>query len=227
MKNSGFPSYELWQRKFSQCYGCKQFNTAPEPAPPQGDLPKERTEETTSFDVVGIDYASPIYYRSKNKEKKLYIIIYTCSLTRWLRLELLPDLSYKEFLASFKRFVAVRSRPEKIISDNGKTFHAASKWIKKATQDEKFHAFLQDYQIRWQFNLSKASWWGGMFERMVGLVKNSLYNVVGSAKLTFNRSIAFQYKIDCLLKTQRITRIVYVGEMGYGNEVLQYKRTIT
>ena len=82
-------------------------------------------------------------------------------------------------------FVAVCGRPRKIISDNGKTFHSASKWIKKATQDEKFHAFLQDHLIQWQFNLSKASWWGGMFERMVGLVKNSLDKVVGSVKLTY------------------------------------------
>ena len=174
----------LAKKVLSHCYGCKRFHTTPEPSSPQGNLPKERTEGETPFDVVGVDYAGPIYYQSKKDEKKSYILVYTCSLTRGLHLELLPDLSCEEFLASFKRFVAVRGRPRKIISDNGKTFHAASKWIKKATQDEKFHAFLQDHQIQWQFNLSKASWWGGMFERMVGLVKNSLYKVVGSAKLT-------------------------------------------
>ena len=58
--------------------------------------------------------------------------------------------------------------------------------------------------------------------------ESKLCTLLGEFNLNlFNRSIAFQYKIDCLLKTQRITRIVYVGEMGYGNEVLQYKRTIT
>ena len=113
-------------------------------------------------------------------------------------MELLPNLSCEEFLTSFKRFVAVRGRPKKIISDNGKTFHAVSKWIKKATRDEKFHAFLQDHQIQWQFNLSKASWWGGMFERMVGLVKNSLYKVVGSAKLTYKefQDVLLDIQID-------------------------------
>jgi hypothetical protein len=40
--------------------------------------------------------------------------------------------------------------------------------------------------VKWQFNLSKASWWGGMFERMVSIVEQALYKVVGSAKLTFN-----------------------------------------
>ena len=36
-----------------------------------------------------------------------------------------------------------------------------------------------------QFNLSRASWWGGMLERMISMVKTSLYRAIGSAKLTF------------------------------------------
>ena len=186
----------LAKKILNRCYGCKRFHTAAEPSPPPGNLPRERTEGMTPFEVVGVDYAGPIDYRGKKNESKSYVLVYTCSLTRGLHLELLPNLSCEEFLASFKKFVAVRGRPKKMISDNGKTFQAASKWIKKATRDEKFHAFMQDHQIRWQFNLSKASWWGGLFERMIGLVKNALYKVVGSAKLTYGELQ------DILLDTQ-------------------------
>ena len=46
---------------------------------------------------------------------------------------------------------------------------------------------LQDhlaYQgITWQFNLSRAPWWGGQFERFVGLVKRSLCKGIGRACL--------------------------------------------
>ena len=38
---------KLWalaKKVLSHCYGCKRFHTAPEPSPPQGNLPKERTE---------------------------------------------------------------------------------------------------------------------------------------------------------------------------------------
>ncbi|XP_028404086.1 uncharacterized protein LOC114526758 [Dendronephthya gigantea] len=195
----------LAKKVLSCCYGCKRFHTVHEPTPPQGNLPKERTEETTPFEIVGVDYAGPIYYRNKNNEQKSYILIYTCSLTRGLHFELLPDLSCEEFLASFKRFVAVRGRPKKMISDNGKTFHAAAKWIKKATRDERFHAFLHDYQIRWQFNLSKASWWGSMFERMVALVKNLLYKVVGSAKLTYKELQDVLLDIQIALNNRPLT----------------------
>ena len=34
----------LAKKVLSPCYGCKRFNTAPEPRPPQGNLPKERRE---------------------------------------------------------------------------------------------------------------------------------------------------------------------------------------
>ncbi|XP_028405809.1 uncharacterized protein LOC114528390 [Dendronephthya gigantea] len=98
----------LAKKVLSCCYGCKRFHIVHEPTPPQGNLPKERTEGMTPFEIVGVDYAGPIYYRNKNNEQKSYILIYTCSLTRGLHLELLPDLSCEEFLASFKRFVAVR-----------------------------------------------------------------------------------------------------------------------
>ena len=34
--------------------------------------------------------------------------------------------------------------------------------------------------------LSRAPWWGGQFERMVGLVKQSLHQTIGSANLSWN-----------------------------------------
>ena len=61
-------------------------------------------------------------------------MLYACSLTRALHLDLLPDLSTEEFIFSFKRLVARRGRPRKIYSDNAKTFVAAAKWIRKAME---------------------------------------------------------------------------------------------
>ena len=42
---------------------------------------------------------------------------------------------------------------------------------------------MQEYlikrQIKWEFNLSRAQWRGRQFERMVGLVKQSLVKATG------------------------------------------------
>ena len=36
-----------------------------------------------------------------------------------------------------------------------------------------------------RFNLSRAPLWGGQFERMVGIVKGSLYRTIGNGFLTW------------------------------------------
>lgn len=80
---------------------------------------------------------------------KAYIVLYACSLTRAVYLELLPDQTTQEFLRSLKRFIARRGRPEKIFSDNGKTFVATSKWLEKIRQDEKINDWLAKQRITW------------------------------------------------------------------------------
>ena len=51
--------------------------------------------------------------------------------------------------------------------------------------DEKFNKFLAENETVWQFNLSRAPWWGGQFERMVGLVKNVLNKTIGYGFLSW------------------------------------------
>ena len=196
----------LVKKVIGKCYGCKRFYTTPMPAPPQGNLPKERTEGEIPFEVTGVDYAGPIYYKGiGGADRKSYVVIYTCSLTRGLHLEILPNMSCEEFLMSLKRFIAARGRPKKIISDNGKTFVAAASWMKKVVRNEKLQGYLSEHGVRWQFNLSKASWWGGMFERMVSIVKHALYKVVGSAKLTFKELQDVMLDIQLVLNNRPLS----------------------
>ena len=73
---------QLVKRLIKCCYGCKRFHVSAFANPPPGYLPTDRTEGTSPFQVVGIDYAGPIKYReSRNKEGKAYIVLYACSLS--------------------------------------------------------------------------------------------------------------------------------------------------
>ena len=85
---------------------------------------------------------------------------------------------------ALKRLIARKGRTSVIYSDNAKTFVEASKWIGKINRDEKMQDYLIKQKIKWKFNLSRAPWWGGQFERMVGLVKQSLFKATGRANLT-------------------------------------------
>ena len=50
-------------------------------------------------------------------------------------------------------------------------------------KDERLNDYLADLSIKWQFNLSRAPWWGGQFERLIGLFKNAFYKTVGNRTL--------------------------------------------
>ena len=126
----------LTKRVIRSCYGYKRYQITALANPPPGSLPKERTEGSAPFKYIGMDFAEPVKYLSKSKrEMKAYIVLYACFLTRAVYLEILPNFSVEEFILRIKRLIARRGRPEKIFSDNGKTFVVAGKWLNEKDKE--------------------------------------------------------------------------------------------
>ena len=48
-----------------------------------------------------------------------------------------------------------------MISDNAKVFQSASSVIKKVVRAEEVNKYMLNNQIRWNFIVEKAPWWGG------------------------------------------------------------------
>ena len=129
--------------------------------------------------MIGVDFAGPLRYWKKPKtEGKVYILLYACSVTRAVYVDLVPNLETTEFSRSLKCFIARRGRLRRIYSDNGKTIVSGSKWNEQVMKDEKIYGFLTQQGIEWKLNLSRAPWWGGQFERLIGLVKGSFYKSI-------------------------------------------------
>ena len=75
----------------------------------QGQLPIDRTTGLRPFLATSTDFAGSIMYRARNKKGgKSYILFFTCSLTRAMHLELLPDQTKEEFIKALKRLIARR-----------------------------------------------------------------------------------------------------------------------
>ena len=177
---------KLAKRIIRGCHGCQKFQARAAANPPPGNLPVDRTQGSHLFQIVGVDYAGPMKYRKHGKvEAKAYIVLYACSLCCALYLDLVPSLETQEFILSLKKLIARKGRPERLYSDNGKTFVGAARWLRKAMYDEKLNKFLAENEIIWQFNLSHAPWWGGQFERMLSLVKNAFYKTIGCGSLSW------------------------------------------
>ena len=171
-------------------------------------MPQDRTQGNIPFQVIGVDYAGPILYRSgKSGEGKAYVSIYSCSLTRVVYLELLKNMTTEQFIQSFKRLVTRKGKPEKVYSDNGKTFISAAKWVKRLKKSEDLAHCLAKQDIKWQFNLLRAPWWGGQFERLIALVKKSLFKVIRGAKLKFSKLEEVIQEVEVALNNRPLSYV--------------------
>ena len=62
------------------------------PKPSQGLIPTDRTKQDLPFSVIGTDYAGPFICKTKGKRDiKVYLFLFTCSLTRAANLVTLPN----------------------------------------------------------------------------------------------------------------------------------------
>lgn len=188
------------------CCKCKRIQGKSYGVPPVTPLPEFRVEQIPPFTNVGVDFAGPLYFKSKNgKMEKCYIVLYTCCTSRALHLDLVEDLSGPTFIRSLRRFTSRRGTTSLINSDNAKTFKFTNRFLDKLAHDHTALSFLQERRITWRFNLEKSPWWGGYYERMVGSVKRCLNKVIGNARLTFDELSTILVDVEGTLNSCPIT----------------------
>jgi transposase InsO family protein len=197
---------------------CKQYRIKRLKPPATSDLPEFRAEFTKPFAATGVDFAGPLFYKTihggdKSKKvirtEKIYIAIFTCAATRAVHLALCTDMTAPTFQLALKEFVARRGRPSLIVSDNAKTFQSTSNWLKYLTHDESLFNYLGRQNIRWRFNLSRAPWWGGFYERLIGIMKRSLSKSIGQSLLTYNELKEALLDVECFMNERPL---IYVGD---------------
>ena len=156
--------------------------------------------EEFAYTQLGVNFAGPVYvkniYTRDKKTYKAYIALFTCASTRGIHLELTPDLSAQAFVRSLQRFIGRRGVPSFIVSDNRKTFKNAT--VKK---------FIRQYNITWKFNVARAPWWGGFFERLVRSVKRCLKKTLGNARISFEEFETVLSQVEGILNSRPLTYV--------------------
>ena len=92
-----------------------------------------------------------------------------------------------------------------IVSDNAKKFKAKARGLEKLYDCETLQGYLGTSRIEWKFNLERAPWWGGFFERMVQSVKRCLRKVLGNARLTFDELLTTLVEVEGTLNSRPLT----------------------
>ena len=65
--------------------------------------------------------------------------------------------------------------------------------------------FVEKFGVDWHFNLTKVQWYGGFFERLIGLVKSQLKIQLGNTRLTTEELLKISAEIEQVLNNRLIT----------------------
>ena len=99
-------------------------------------------------------------------------------------MEVIEDMSVKQFILALRRFISRRGCPQCIVSENAKTFKSANKLLQNLFKDEEVKKFLVMKRIELINILSKARWYRGVYERLIKSVKRCLKKTLRNAKVT-------------------------------------------
>ena len=92
-----------------------------------------------------------------------------------------------------------------MISDNGKTFKSASKLLHHIVKHPEVEHYLTETRIQWLFNLERAPWWGGIFERMVKSVKRCLCKTIGRGRLTLDELLTAVAEVEMIVNSRPLS----------------------
>jgi hypothetical protein len=142
---------------------------------PDFRVPSGRLEP---FSTTSLDAAGPFETkqgRGKIRTKR-YLLIFTCTVTRAVHIEVMYGLSAESFILALSRFASERSRPEKIVCDNAGQFVKGAELLKTK---EEFNIISNRFpDIEFQFIPARSPHVNGITERMVRSMKISMRHVL-------------------------------------------------
>lgn len=188
----------------NKCVKCKRFMAKKlevEPTP----LPETRVRDTKVFEVTGVDLAGPLFIKGDDKStKKVWVCLFTCAVYRAVRMELVSSLSTDSFLQAFKRFCSRHGRPKIVYSDNGTNFVG----FVSASHKLDWNAISQyttARKIEWRFNPPSSPWWGGWWERLIGILKGLLRRVLGRSSVSYEDMLTLLCDCEAVINSRPLT----------------------
>jgi hypothetical protein len=195
----------------SHCNICNHMRAKPI-EPQMAILPNSRVDPTQHpFQVTGVDCMGPITVKIYTKTKKVWIMIFTCTLTRFCQFFILESLESIKVLEAIVSFHASNGPIQTFISDNGTNFIGAARFLNE--QRSRTGHFLMNqnkvlgtllavkYKIEWKFIPPGSPWFGGFYERLIKEIKRALADTLEGETVTKTQlNIALQdacHRINC------------------------------
>ncbi|XP_061717738.1 uncharacterized protein LOC133525496 [Cydia pomonella] len=187
------------QQVLRQCLSCRKHSGGPFKLPPMAPLPKERVIYSNPYTYTGLDYFGPFTVRNDGSSDKRWVCLYTCLAVRAIHMEVVQDLTSEECLLALRRFVAARGLPKLIISDNATTF--------KLTADILTSGYCIANNIKWKFIPELSPWFGGFYERLIGLVKHCLKRTIDKHLMNTTQLTTVIKEVEAVVNTRPLTTV--------------------
>jgi hypothetical protein len=143
----------------------------------------------------------------------MYILLFTCLVTRAVHLEVCPDMTTASVVNAISRFCDRRGVPTTFFSDGQTSFVACNEvlaeifdkldWSK--VQQFTAHGFKQSSGIDWKFGTPTASHFGGVWEILVKAVKRAMSAIYGYQDMYHDEFLTAVSSVEALLNSRPLT----------------------
>ena len=219
------------------CITCKKVQGKLYGASAIPPLPDFRMKCREPFSMTGIDYTGALTVRSESRQTgKVYIILFTCPVSRAIHIELVNNLSCHSFLLAFCKFCNRRAFPSLVLSDNATTFVAAAGFLRNIAESREVQEHLLDMKCSWQFIPTQAPWFGAIWERLIGLVKTCLKKVLGQALVTVEELSCILIELEAIINDRPLgydlgdlnqLEILTPNHLLYGRKLRTFPKEVT
>lgn len=103
------------------------------------------------------------------------------------------------------RFAGRRSTFKLLLSDNGSTYLLVADKLKGLFSTTKLSNTLSRKNIEWRFIPKRAPWFGGFWERFIGLTKSTLKKTLGRTHATLDSLQTIAVEVEALLNDRPLT----------------------
>lgn len=198
------------RRIISECVICRRYRGKPGEQK-MADMPEDRIcPDLPPFTNVGVDYFGPFEVKRGRTRVKRYGVIFTCMASRAVHLEVAHSLTTDSCINAIRRFVCRRGPVRQMRSDNGTNFIGAERELREALatiDHDRIHHVLLAKEIDWIFNPPAASHHGGVWERLIRMVRKVLFSVLQQQTLDDENLETIFCEVEAILNDRPITGV--------------------
>jgi hypothetical protein len=92
-----------------------------------------------------------------------------------------------------------------MISDNASTYVASAETLKELFESPSLKEAFSRQGVEWKFIPKRAPWYGGFWERLIGLTKTALKKTLGRASVTLEELQTLIVEVETILNDRPIT----------------------